>query len=452
MSQVRDKIMGCSPVFFAHPGVYSEISNYVSPKANEFESAGIIPPGSAEMLRNFINMSLENQRRFLEEQSDTVIRSLFSVLNSSGDDLQCKRSILCTLDGIAFDTSPDQFVSIMTSRIPIPILTILTRYAKVKQEDGVIMEAASHLLSILLCELILRPSPQILDAQAQALSLIDFLLNQTVDTKSAADAMLYCMMPLFKVEQIRSFFLTTGGLRLAIIPILASKSGVIQSVYVALFALWQITFNEESVEYFLRKDYELISLIIKEIKKTEKEKILRVGLGALLNLSEFSPFAIEIMVEEKLLDVIDTLSRKVLKDEDLKDTIRHLGDILQKNIKILSTYDKWLNELNRGELIPGVTHSENFWKENAKKLEENSYDSLKKLVLLLQSSQTSIVVLALFDVGEFARFHPFGKSIATRIGAKTRAMELMQSDNAEIALAALYCVQKLIIQNWQNLG
>lgn len=103
-------------------------------------------------------------------------------------------------------------------------------------------------------------------------------------------------------------------------------------------------------------------------------------------------------------------------------------------------------------MVPGVTHTENFWKENAKKLEENNYDSLKKLVLLLQSSNPGTVVLALNDVGEFARFHPFGKSIAARIGAKTTAMELMQSENAEIALAALLCVQKLIIQNWQNLS
>ena len=444
--------MGCSPVFYTHPSIYPGISSYVSPKAQEYESAGIIPPGSADMLRNFISMSLDNQRTFLEEQSDTVIRALFAVLDSSSDDLLCKQSILCTLDGIAFDSSPEPFVSIMTSRIPINILQTLTRYAKVKQEDSVVMEAAAHLLSVLLCELIVRPSPQIPDPQAQALSLIDFLLNQTVDSKSAADAMMHCMVPLFKVAQIRSFFLTTGGLRLVIIPILASRSGEVHCVYVALFALWQITFSEEAVEYFLRRDYELIALIVKELRKTEKEKVLRVGLGILKNLCDFSSLTIEIMVEEKLLDVIDALSRKVLKDDDVKELIKTMGDVLQKNIKILSTYEKWMHELNRGELVPGVTHTENFWKENAKKLEENSYDSLKKLVLLLQSSQTSTVVLALFDLGEFARFHHFGKSIAARIGAKSMAMQLMQSENADIALAALYCVQKLIIQNWQNLG
>ena len=444
--------MGCSPVFYAHQDLYAEISNYVSPKVQEFEIARIIPPGSEEIYRNFINMSLENQRHFLVEQSDTVIRTLFAILECSSNDVLCKRSILCTLDGIAFDESADQFINIMTSPVPVEILISLNRYAKVKQEDPIVMEASAHLLSILLCELIIRPSGQIQDAESQALSLIDFLLNQTVDKKSAADAMLYCMIPLFKIEQIRSFFLSTGGLRLVIIPILTSKSGIVQSIYIALFTLWQITFNENSIEYFLRKDYELISLIIKEIRKTEKEKVLRVGLGALRNLCDFSPFAIEMMVEEKLLDVIDTLSRKVLKDDDVKDLIKSVGDILQKNIKILSTYEKWLNELNRGELVQGVTHTENFWKENAKKLEENSYDSLKKLVLLLQSAQTSTVVLALFDIGEFARYHPFGKSIAARIGAKKRAMDLMQSDNPEIALAALYCVQKVIIQNWQNLN
>ena len=56
---------------------------------------------------------------------------------------------------------------------------------------------------------------------------------------------------------------------------------------------------------------------------------------------------------------------------------------MQKNIKILSTYEKWLLEVNKGELVSGVTHTENFWKENAKKLEENNYDGLKKLVMIM---------------------------------------------------------------------
>ena len=320
MSFIHDKIMGCSPVFYAHPEAYSEISNFVCPKAQQLEEAGIIAQGSANLYKNFVTMSEENQRSLLIEQSESLIRLLLSILDKlSEEDNLCRRSILCTLDGIALELGPDHFISIMTSRVPINILQILTRYAKVKQEDNIVMEAAAHLLSILLSELILRPSEQILDAKAQALSLIDFLLNQTIDMKSAADAMLYSMIPLFKIDQIRSFFLTTGGLRLVIIPILNGKSGIVQSVYIALFALWQITFNESSAEYFTRKDYELISLIVKEIKKTEKEKILRVGLGILRNLCDTTPLAIEIMIEEKLLDVIDTLSRKVLKDHKLKD-------------------------------------------------------------------------------------------------------------------------------------
>ena len=34
----RDKIMGCSPVFYSHPEVYPGICEYVSPKAHEYES------------------------------------------------------------------------------------------------------------------------------------------------------------------------------------------------------------------------------------------------------------------------------------------------------------------------------------------------------------------------------------------------------------------------------
>ena len=92
----------------------------------------------------------------------------------------------------------------------------------------------------------------------------------------------------------------------------------------------------------------------------------------------------------------------------------------------MSTFEKWQVELNKGILVPGVTHTENFWKENARHLEDNMFSSVKKLIDLLESEDKKTVCLALYDLGEFCRFHPYGKSVMDKLGGKARAMGFLR--------------------------
>ena len=48
-------------------------------------------------------------------------------------------------------------------------------------------------------------------------------------------------------------------------------------------------------------------------------------------MAEFSHILIKIMIEEKLLNITDVLSLKVLKDEDMIDLIKSLGDVLKES-------------------------------------------------------------------------------------------------------------------------
>lgn len=79
-------------------------------------------------------------------------------------------------------------------------------------------------------------------------------------------------------------------------------------------------------------------------------------------------------------------------------------------------------------------HTEKFWKENVKKFDDNDYrkiinetnqkykllkmlilqcfpvlELIKKLVGLLDSDRLKNVAIACYDIGEFCRFHPFGR-------------------------------------------
>lgn len=95
----------------------------------------------------------------------------------------------------------------------------------------------------------------------------------------------------------------------------------------------------------------------------------------------------------------------------------------------------------------GPVHSERFWQENYILFNEKIYlDLIKDLCDFLDNSdheRTTAIIL--FDLGEFARYFPSGKSILDKYGLKAKIYHLIQtSDSAEIKKEAITCLQKLI--------
>lgn len=453
MAVNRDRLMAYSIVFQVHPESYSTISIYMKPNVHQIEAAGSISRGQSDIYTAFMVATLEEQRKKIAEDSLSIYRTLFGLLNSSSDDEVFAQSLLATIDGALQDDSRQiqGLIQLIQSRESFNVLNLLVRFASTKTIP-IIIGAASHILAVVLGEMILRNRENSNEYLTQSSRLIDSLISQAMDATIPLEEATYCLLPLLKIEAIRQEFLRTGGLRTVLVPLLEQRSGVYQPIYAAICCLWMISFDEESTEYFIRSDFNLIGKIIKELKRTDKEKVIRVALGTLKNLLKAGESTVEIMVEHKIVDIIDNLSKRIIKDQDVADLIKELGDSLGNSVKLFSSFEKWLKEIERNDLVPGVTHTEAFWKENAKHLENDSFGSVKKLVQLLNSDSVQTVALALNDIGEFARFHPYGKTVANKLGAKIKAMELMQNPNKDVNNAALLCIQKIMIQNWQSIS
>ena len=65
---------------------------------------------------------------------------------------------------------------------------------------------------------------------------------------------------------------------------------------------------------------------------------------------EHNHSCLELMMDNKLLKIIDTILKGNLKDEQLINSIKSISTILESNIRILSSFDKYVKEINTESL------------------------------------------------------------------------------------------------------
>ena len=101
----------------------------------------------------------------------------------------------------------------------------------------------------------------------------------------------------------------------------------------------------------------------------------------------------------------------------------------------------------------GPVHSEKFWQENFIYFhEKENLDLIKILVELLTHDDDKVKSIACFDLGEFARFFPYGRQYLETLHLKEKIITLMGQTNssAELKKEAITCYQKLLMNSWSS--
>lgn len=118
----------------------------------------------------------------------------------------------------------------------------------------------------------------------------------------------------------------------------------------------------------------------------------------------------------------------------------------------LSTYDEYVSELESGHLVWSPAHeSDDFWRLNTSRiLNEGDGKLVKRLVELITTSKEPVVLaVACSDVAKFAKYGgDRAKQLMTKLGGKTRVMELMTHANPDVRYHSLIAVQQLLSQHW----
>jgi hypothetical protein len=77
-----------------------------------------------------------------------------------------------------------------------------------------------------------------------------------------------------------------------------------------------------------------------------------------------------------------------------------------------SSFEKYVKELESGNLKPGSLHTTPFWEDNFREFEHNNFEYIRQLVRILQNPNIEhdieMKCIACFDLGEFSRLYPGG--------------------------------------------
>lgn len=222
-----------------------------------------------------------------------------------------------------------------------------------------------------------------------------------------------------------------------------------QLLYELTFCLWTLSFCKEVRGNFMEQG--TIPVLCEQVTAAPREKVVRVSLAALRNLYEGEADTYNTaIIGCGLLKTLKNMRERQWADPDVADDVEAVYKALMENYRELSTFERWAAEVKSKQLKWGLVHQEKFWRENAKELEVNEFALLKELIELLRSDDPEVVSVACYDLGEFVRFYPNGKSIVKNLGAKDLVMgKIGDKEPPEVQRHALQCMSKIMVNKWE---
>ncbi|KAH0652167.1 hypothetical protein KY289_029845 [Solanum tuberosum] len=254
-----------------------------------------------------------------------------------------------------------------------------------------------------------------------------------------------CLSTLLKEPVVRSSFVRADGVKL-LVPLIspASTQQSIQLLYETCLCVWLLSYYEPAIEYLATS--RALPRLIEVVKGSTKEKVVRVVILTLRNLLSKGTFSAH-MVDLGVLQIVQSLKAQAWSDEDLLDALNQLEQGLKENIKKLSSFDKYKQEVLLGHLDWSPMHKDPiFWRENINNFEENDFQILRVLITILDTSTDArTLAVACYDLSQFIQCHSAGRIIVNDLKAKERVMRLLNHENAEVTKNALLCIQRLFL-------
>lgn len=447
---LRDSFLGLSLAFYKKDSALRDLvaKAHAGYLANEHGS--LLKQSTMEVFKTFCAIALEGQRNLLARDEEGVMGAFYEIIEKCSHDRVLMSFVIPTIDGMLFDNRRNiqilKRILLKENREP-NILTRLINLVNAPDYDIIVYEAASRVLAIFLSEL----DPKLYWIQQE--NFVNQLLFSGRDKKRRISdhCTMACLASLLRVQTLVKHFLKSNGMEY-IATTLKNDSYDVQTVYYAFFACWLLSFESAAIPYFQKAILSVIKLMVQALQSLSREKLIRVGYACFKNLC-VNDQCIELMIDAGLIKTTDNILKGVIKDEETLQDIEFVGTTLERNMKILSSFEKYVKEIESGVLEWSPVHSERFWRENVRKFETDEFKYIKKLRDLLQNSDEKVKVknqaIICYDLGEFCRFHPFGKMTLDNLQVKGSILELINSSEPLVKEHALVAIQKMMLHSWQ---
>lgn len=255
-------------------------------------------------------------------------------------------------------------------------------------------------------------------------------------------------------KKLHYTFITHNGIKVLkhILTTTDSRANNVQALYFAGYCMWLLSYNPDNDCYI--EQWSMVETLVSLLRTITRDKIVRISLLTFVNLLPRRDF-VTLFIGAQLHKLIAVIQQRKWADKDVIADLNTLQQALAQRLADLSTFDQYLAEVRSGSLKKTPVHCERFWRDNASKFDtaDPSEEYLRKIISFVTSPETSTECLemAAYDLGEFARFHPDGKKILARLGAKIPLMELMKNPDQAVSKAALLATQKLLIHRWDEM-
>lgn len=447
---LRDSYLGLSLAFYRKESALRDLiaKAHAGYLANEHGSS--LKQSTMEIFKNFCATGLESQRKLLAGDEEGVINAFYEIIEKCSQDRVLMSYVVPTIDGMLFDNRKNINIlkRILLKETKDPnILTRLINLVNAPDYDVIVYEAASRIIAIFLSEL----DPKYYWIQQE--NFINQLLLAERDRKRRISdhSTMACFANLLRVKSLVKHFLKANGMHF-IANILKNENLDVQTVYYTFFACWLLSFEDNAIPYFQDAVLSIINRMSVALQSLSREKLIRVGYSCFKNLTR-DDLCIELMVDAGLLKTTDNILKGVIKDDETLQDIEYVGQTLERNLKILSSFEKYVKELRSGVLDWSQVHTERFWRENVRKFEDNNFELLQKLSDLLYKSAPEVLTknkaIICYDLGEFCRFHPFGKMTLENLNIKGNILELINDPEPTVKEQALVAIQKMMLHSWQ---
>jgi len=435
-------------------------------------ATSVLQQRANEISNHSVNWQSYLQSQMISEEDYRFITEFLACEGSKKDALlaeqkvQCAKTFLSLLEHISRDQTVQYILIIIDDMLQEDKsrVEIFRDYAKKKREnvwspflnllnrpDGFIQNMTARIIAKLACWS--RDPIEGTDLNFYLTWLKDQLMsagNEYIQTTAR------CLQMMLRTESYRLAFAEMGGV--GVLTSVLSGRVNFQIQYQLTFCLWVMTFSPALVEQM--SNSKVIPVLGYILNDSVKDKVTRIILAVFRNLIEkpddslLSKENCVAMVQAKVLKQLSILQQHKFDDEDIMADIEFLNEKLQISIQDLSSFDEYSTEVKSGRLEWSPVHkSERFWRENAACLIEKNYELLKMLIRLLETNQDPLVLaVASYDIGEFVRHYPRGKSVIEQLGGKQLVMQLLGHEDPNVRYEALLAVQKLMVHNWEYLG